>query len=38
VAFLPLTVAVLAGSAVASVLLPRVGARPLLLAGARPGR
>jgi hypothetical protein len=34
VAFLPLTLAVLAGSAVASVLLPRIGARPLLLAGA----
>jgi EmrB/QacA subfamily drug resistance transporter len=34
VAFLPLTGAVLAGSAVASALLPRVGARPLLLAGA----
>ncbi|MFB9831163.1 MFS transporter [Actinoallomurus acaciae] len=33
VAFLPLTVAVLAGSAVASVLMPRIGARPLLLAG-----
>jgi EmrB/QacA subfamily drug resistance transporter len=33
VAFLPLTGAVLAGSAVASALLPRVGARPLLLAG-----
>ncbi|HZE29879.1 MAG TPA: MFS transporter [Actinoallomurus sp.] len=33
VAFLPLTGAVLAGSAVASVLMPRVGARPLLLAG-----
>jgi EmrB/QacA subfamily drug resistance transporter len=34
VAFLPLTAAVLAGSAVASVLTPRIGARPLLLAGA----
>ncbi|GAB2855635.1 MFS transporter [Actinoallomurus bryophytorum] len=33
VAFLPLTGAVLAGSVVASTLLPRVGARPLLLAG-----
>ncbi|GLY88111.1 MFS transporter [Actinoallomurus iriomotensis] len=33
VAFLPLTVAVLAGSAVASALLPRVGTRPLLLVG-----
>jgi EmrB/QacA subfamily drug resistance transporter len=33
VAFLPLTAAVLAGSAVASALLPRIGARPLLLAG-----
>jgi EmrB/QacA subfamily drug resistance transporter len=33
VAFLPLTGAVLAGSAVSSALLPRVGARPLLLAG-----
>jgi EmrB/QacA subfamily drug resistance transporter len=34
VAFLPLTAAVLAGSAVASTLIPRTGARPLLLAGA----
>jgi len=34
VAFLPLTVAVLAGSAVASALVSRVGSRPLLLAGA----
>jgi EmrB/QacA subfamily drug resistance transporter len=34
VAFLPLTAAVLAGSALAATLMPRVGARPLLLAGA----
>jgi EmrB/QacA subfamily drug resistance transporter len=33
VAFLPLTVALLAGSAAASVLVPRIGARPVLLAG-----
>ncbi|GAA4485298.1 MFS transporter [Actinoallomurus oryzae] len=33
VAFLPLTAATLAGSAVASALLPRIGARPLLLTG-----
>jgi EmrB/QacA subfamily drug resistance transporter len=34
VAFLPLTVALLAGSAAASTLVPRIGARPVLLAGA----
>jgi EmrB/QacA subfamily drug resistance transporter len=34
VAFLPLTVAVLAASAAATRLVPRIGARPLLLAGA----
>jgi predicted MFS family arabinose efflux permease len=34
VAFLPLTVAVLAASIVVTQLLPRIGARPLLLAGA----
>jgi EmrB/QacA subfamily drug resistance transporter len=33
VAFLPLTAATLAGSAVASALMPRIGARPLLLTG-----
>jgi EmrB/QacA subfamily drug resistance transporter len=33
VAFLPLTVALLAGSAAASGLVPRIGARPVLLAG-----
>jgi EmrB/QacA subfamily drug resistance transporter len=33
VAFLPLTVALLAGSAAASMLVPRIGARPVLLAG-----
>ena len=33
VAFLPLTVALLAASAAAVVLLPRIGARPLLMAG-----
>ncbi|MDN3352276.1 MFS transporter [Actinomadura sp. DC4] len=33
VAFLPLTAAVLAGSVAASALMPRIGARPLLLAG-----
>jgi EmrB/QacA subfamily drug resistance transporter len=34
VAFLPLTAALLAGSAAAARLVPRVGARPLLMAGA----
>ena len=34
VAFLPLAVAVLAGSAIASALLPRIGARPLMVTGA----
>jgi EmrB/QacA subfamily drug resistance transporter len=33
VAFLPLTAAVLAGSAAATAFVPRIGARPLLLAG-----
>jgi EmrB/QacA subfamily drug resistance transporter len=37
VSFLPLTVALLAGSASAAALVPRVGARPLLLAGGAAG-